>query len=78
MDENDRGGWLEFFCAIYITPLLRVVKKNRLSNFMEPVKVVVKEEDNAVANYSDDSFRPSIRKSEALRIDRCFGYLCKF
>lgn len=58
MDENDRGGWLEFFCAIYITPLLRVVKKNRLSNFMEPVKVVVKEKDNAVANYSDDSFRP--------------------
>lgn len=34
------------------------MKKNRLSNFMEPVKVVVKEEDNAVANYSDDSFRP--------------------
>lgn len=46
---------VEFFCAIYI--IFRVSRKRIDYRILWSCKVVVEEEDNAVANYSDDSFR---------------------
>lgn len=43
-------GWLEFFCAIYI--IFRVSRKRIDYRILWSCKVVVEEEDNAVANYS--------------------------
>lgn len=44
--DGKMDGWLEFFCPIYITPLLSIVKKNHRILFWN-CKVVEKEEDNA-------------------------------
>ena len=72
--DGKMDGWLEFFCPIYITSLLSIVKKNHwiLWNCK-----VVEEKDNAIANYSDDSFQFLVPWNLKHLIDRCLLKLCE-